>query len=86
MSFVQMSPARQLRAMFPLTRSCTRPRTGDWSEFHVGDRVYDIADERHVGEIIAISNSAFATIVWDETGWKSVNALRDLRHEREDQR
>lgn len=84
MAFVQESPARQLRAMFPLSRPRAR-RCGDWSEFHVGDRVYDIADERHVGEIIAISNSAFATIVWDETGWKSVNALNDLRPERQDQ-
>jgi hypothetical protein len=85
MTFIQDSPARQLRALFPIIRTSANKRVGDWSEFHVGDRVYDKADPRHVGRIDSIENSAFANITWEETGWKSVSIpLRDLEHATED--
>ena len=50
-----------------LMRSSTHKH---WSGVTIGDRVYDVADERHIGRITK-HDGAFATIEWEETGWKS---------------
>ena len=44
-----------------------------------GDRVYDVADERHIGRINIIIQCA-ANITWEETGWRSLGVpIGDLR-------
>ena len=77
------SPKQLLREHFAAKRG-SEPvrgqRQGDWSKFHVGDQVFDKADERHLGCIRAIYNSAVAKIAWDDTGWVSEVRLANLRH------
>lgn len=97
MKTVQVSPMRQLRAALAARRGDliiasdnVGRRVGDWSKLgdgtkaRLGMAVYDVADPRHEGEIIAIWNSARVQIRWKETGWKSLGRedgikLRDLR-------
>jgi hypothetical protein len=51
-----------------------------WRRARLGDRVYDVADERHIGRLEAIHHSSTATVRWEETGWLSIDVvLRDLR-------
>jgi hypothetical protein len=50
-----------------------------------GDRVYDVADERHVGVIarivVDVGGRRFAGIRWEETGWLSCMVpVGGLRH------
>ena len=48
-----------------------------------GDRVFDVADERHVGvvrNVVIRGGVRFVTIRWEETGWLSfLVPARDLR-------
>lgn len=39
--------------------------------FHIGDKVYDTRDPRHVGEVRSIKWSVLVKVCWDETGWIS---------------
>lgn len=50
-----------------------------------GDRVYDVADKRHVGVITRVitdvDGERFAGIRWEETGWLSCRVpMAGLRH------
>lgn len=58
-------------------------RVGDWMRLRLGDKVYNKADPRHIGEVRAIRNGYIAKVVWDETGWISWVELADLVKERE---
>lgn len=52
----------------------TPPRgrqVGDWIKLRTGDRVYDVADERHIGRVDGIRSGAYVTVRWLETGWIS---------------
>jgi hypothetical protein len=61
-------------------------RLGDQSIARLGLLVYDVADPRHVGELIAIEHSVFGTVRWQDTGWKSYGSpLASLRRYREGQ-
>jgi len=55
-----------------------------WSGVTIGDRVL-WTDERHIGRI-TFHDGAFATIEWEETGWKSTEVpmgeLRKVPRER----
>lgn len=48
-----------------------------------GDRIYDVADERHVGivrSVVIRDGVRYVTIRWEETGWLSfLVPARDLR-------
>jgi hypothetical protein len=80
MTFIQKSPKQLLREALGVPEPSKGRRVGDWQEFHVGQRVYDVADERHEGVITKITNSAYADIVWDVTNWRSLEIpLRNLR-------
>jgi hypothetical protein len=57
----------------------SRGRRGDWLQWRIGELVYDVADERHIGKIRSIENSAFARVVWNETKWISIVKLNELR-------
>ena len=59
-------------------------KLGDQSHARLGLKVFDQADPRHVGELIAIEHSAFGVIRWDGTGWKSRIRLGDLHRYREE--
>jgi hypothetical protein len=60
-------------------------RLGDQSVARLGLLVFDVADPRHVGELIAIENSARGVIRWQETGWKSRDVpLASLHRYREE--
>lgn len=55
-------------------------RNSAWLKFHVGDEVWDQADERHLGRIDRINWGDTADITWIETGWKSLGIpITDLR-------
>ena len=40
-------------------------------DLHLGEYVFDIADPRHVGEVIKIDNNVRIDVRWIETGWIS---------------
>ena len=87
MKTIKPSPKQLLREMFPIVGGPSRSRVkaGDWQNFHVGDYVYDVGDERHRGHITKIINSAYADIKWEETGHRSLGImLRFLRHVTDD--
>lgn len=77
------SPARLLREKYPLVGS-GRPRAGSWQKIgdgtplRCGLRVWDIADERHIG-VIEGYEWGFARVRWEETGWLSDVRFWDLR-------
>lgn len=48
--------------------------------FHVGDRVYDYPDPRHIGRVNAIIGGCLAVVAWEETDWRSELAVKRLRH------
>ena len=54
-------------------------RVGDWIAFQLGDLVVDVADERHVGEVLAIKSSVHVTVRWRDSGWRSVINAKQLR-------
>jgi hypothetical protein len=55
-------------------------RLGDGSIARLGLDVYDVADPRHVGELVAIVWSCRGVVRWHGTGWKSCDLpLTDLR-------
>lgn len=80
---LQKSPARLLREKYPLVGS-GRSRAGSWQKIGDGTplscglRVYDVADERHVGRIEGY-DGGFARVRWEETRWLSEVRYRDLR-------
>ena len=79
MTFIQDSPARQLRKMFPLASRRHPQQLGDGTPLRCGLCVYDVEDERHVGRIVSYDRG-FATIRWFETGWLSEGIrIRNLR-------
>jgi hypothetical protein len=80
MAFIQDSPARQLRKMFPLGSGRRNPQQlGDGSPLRCGLCVYDIEDERHVGRIVSYERG-YATIRWFESRWLSEGIpYRNLR-------
>jgi hypothetical protein len=43
-----------------------------------GDRVYQIADPRHVGIVMKIYSTNVARVVWLDTKWVSYLKLREL--------
>jgi hypothetical protein len=47
--------------------------------FGVGDKVFDVQDDRHIGTLEGVV-FGYATVTWDETGWKSVVPRARLRH------
>lgn len=75
------SPARLLREKYPLGGG---PRAGSWQKIGDGTplacglRVYDVADERHIG-LIEGYEFGFARVRWEETRWLSEVRYRDLR-------
>ena len=78
MTFLAISPARALRAMFAIDGGGSgRLHRGDWLRLGCGTRprigmhVFDIADPRHIGRLDSIENSARCNVTWIETGWKS---------------
>jgi hypothetical protein len=50
----------------------------DW-QFHIGDRVYDVADQRHTGRLERIVWSTIGRVRWDDTGWLSDVPMTVLR-------
>ena len=76
MSTLKPSPRASAGLPAPPSRG---KRTGDWIAFSVGDLVYDIADERHVGEVRMVASSVHVTVRWIETGWRSVIRANRLR-------
>ncbi len=74
-----ISPKRQLEEALGVLRRQNARHRGDWCPWHCGDRVYDEADERHIGVIEKITNSATAKVRWEETGWYSYVPLSSLR-------
>jgi hypothetical protein len=77
MDTIKLSPRQLAGLPEPFRRGL---RVGDGVPFGCGDLVVDEADERHVGEIRAIQSSAYATILWLESGWRSYHVpLRRLR-------
>ena len=51
-------------------------------DFHRNDRVYDVADPRHLGRIRTLCHrNGGATVEWEETGWLSpALPIAELRH------
>jgi hypothetical protein len=50
----------------------------DWYfKVGIGDRVYDVADPRHVGRITRGHWDTTVDITWEETGWRSLNWPRE---------
>lgn len=79
------SPKRQLERELGIARggssglrACSWQKLGDGTPVRCGLLVWDIADERHVGRIERY-NGAVALIRWEESGWFSEVAYRDLR-------
>lgn len=55
-----------------------------WLRAKLGDRVFDIGDPRHIGRIAKIKWTSRADIVWEDTGWRSLDVpISDLRAVRE---
>jgi len=52
---------------------------GDWIKFRCGDRVYDEADERHVGKVESITNAHLVKVRWEETDWVSYVPISKLK-------
>ena len=73
---IAVSPKRQLDEALGIMRHQNAKHRGKW---HCGDRVYDEADERHIGVIEGITNSATVKVRWEETSWYSYIPLRCLR-------
>ena len=75
MAFVAISPARQLRAAYPVEKPKAR-HAGDWLKLadgavtSCGLKVFDEADPRHIGRIESISGSR-AKVRWLKGGWVS---------------
>ncbi len=59
---IAVSPKRQLDEALGIMRHQNAKHRGDWCKWHCGDRVYDEADERHIGVIEGITNSATAKV------------------------
>lgn len=76
MNTIKPSPRELAGLPSPFRRG---KRNSDSMPFHCGDLVYDIADERHVGEVRAISSSVYITVRWLDTGWRSVVHADKLR-------
>jgi hypothetical protein len=63
-----------------MTRRGHIVRLGDGSVARLGIDVYDVADPRHIGTLIAIEWSIRGVVRWHDTGWKSGGVpLDDLR-------
>lgn len=80
MTFIQKSPAQELREHFgydPRRRTFSQT-IGDGTPLRCGLCVYDIEDERHVGRIVSYDHGR-ATIRWFETEWLSEVHYRNLR-------
>jgi hypothetical protein len=61
-------------------------RLGDGSVARLGCDVYDVADPRHVGTLIAIEWSSRGVVRWHGTGWKSGGLpLESLHRYKEEQ-
>lgn len=54
---------------------------GGWMRFHCGDKVFNKADPRHVGEVTAI-RWGVVRVRWDETGWLSDVPVNELERAR----
>ena len=50
-----------------------------WIRAHIGDVVFDVADERHLGRIERIDWHKTARVRWIETGWISELPMTALR-------
>lgn len=50
-----------------------------WLHLRCGSFVYRHDDFRHLGEIVAIHNSATAKVRWSDTDWISFEPLHELR-------
>ncbi|MBO0718952.1 MAG: hypothetical protein J2P55_16700 [Rhizobiales bacterium] len=62
-----------------MTRRGHIPRLGDGTVARLGRDVYDVADPRHIGVLVAIESSVRGIVRWHDTGWKSNVPLDDLR-------
>jgi len=54
-------------------------RNGDWIQYHIGDLVCDLDDERHIGRVEAIWNAHLVKIRWIERGWISLVPISRLK-------
>jgi hypothetical protein len=46
--------------------------TSDFIKLEIGDRVYDVADPRHIGRVDRVRGPNHVDITWEETGWRSL--------------
>jgi hypothetical protein len=51
-----------------ITPAPTSRRVGSWIKVHTGDRVYDVADPRHVGRVEAVLNGGTVVVKWPTAG------------------
>ena len=87
MAFIAISPARQLRAAYPVEKPKAR-HTGDWLKLADGTvascglMVFDEADPRHIARIESISGTR-AKVRWLKAGWLSYLDIDCLRVSKE---
>jgi hypothetical protein len=52
-------------------RNGDRLRLGDGSQPKLGMKVIRLSEPRHVGSLVRINKSAWATVVWSTSNWVS---------------
>lgn len=78
MTFLAVSPRRQLEAALGAVRSSGARHRGDWSPWRCGLSVRLKCDPRHEGRVEAVENSARARVRWRGTGWLSWHGVDEL--------
>ena len=84
MNTIVKSPRRILEEELGITCESSRGLRngdchGDWTPLSCGDHIVDTRDERHVGEVRAISSSVWVIVRWLDTGWRSTLHIKRLR-------